>query len=96
MTSTLFIVRGEDALVGELPDTRVAAFAVPIKSVFGRRLCDTDGSIGYPTWVQPAQALEIVAEAERLSNLNGHERAELAKVRKWAEAGHELFADWVH
>lgn len=70
-----------------------ATFIMPIKSVFGRMLCDTDGTIGYPTFFSSARALEILRECE--PHWPGDAR-DLDKVRRWAAAGKELYADWVH
>ena len=89
MTSTLFIV----------PDDKdsewagAATFKMPVKSVFGRALCDTDGSIGYPTNFTAVEALEILKECKPDG---AHDVKQLAKVRKWAEAGKNLFATWKH
>lgn len=70
-------------------------FIAPIKAVFGRVLCDTDGSVGYPTVFDAETALRIVAECESLCTWPG-DKQDLEKVKRWAQRGHELFADWSH
>ncbi len=65
----------------------------PVKGVFGRMLCDTDGSIGDPTEFDAERALEIIAECERLAI---DDQNDLEKVRRWAEQGKALFAVWQH
>ena len=88
MTSTLHITpighRGE------------VTFKMPVKSVFGRVLCDTDGSTGYPTEFGPATALRIVEECNALTGLEPGDARDLDKVRRWAAAGYTMLADWVH
>lgn len=93
MSSTLFVVpEGEHELDwNEWPGA--ATFKLPIKGVFGRVLCDTDGTIGDPTYLSPETALEILAQCE--PQWPGDEK-NIAKVRKWAEAGKMLFAVWQH
>lgn len=70
-----------------------ATFIAPIKSVFGRVLCNTDGSIGYPTHFSAETALEILEQCEPRWSGDAHN---VAKVRRWAESGLDLYADWVH
>ena len=71
-------------------------FILPVKGVFGRVLCDTDGTIGYPTEFGPETTFRIVAECERLSGLWPNDAKRLERVRSWAQRGWSLFADWVH
>ena len=66
-----------------------ATFILPIKGVFGRELCGTDGTIGYPTFFDSARALEIVAKCE--PRWPGDAR-DLDKVRRWALLGKQLYA----
>ena len=71
-------------------------FALPVKGVFGRVLCDTDGTIGYPTEFDPKTALAIVKECEKLERLDPGDRRRLEQVRSWAAQDWHLFATWVH
>lgn len=88
MSSTLHVIpigrRGE------------VTFVLPIKGVFGRVLCDTDGTVGYPTEVQPETALAIVSECEALTGLYPGDMKDLRRVRRWAERGLTMLAYWVH
>ncbi len=91
MSSTLHIT----PIWGQRPAQPVV-FGLPIKSVFGRRLCDTDGSIGFATQFSAETALEIVDECRTILTLTASDSRKLAQVRKWALAGNELFAEWIH
>ena len=71
-------------------------FTLPVKGVFGRVLCDTDGTIGYPTEFGPETALTIVSKCEGWPDLSERDRRRLRLVRRWAERGDRLFANWVH
>lgn len=71
-------------------------FVLPIKAVFGKVLCDTDGTIGYPTEFGPETALEIVDRCKALSGTYPGDASKLNKVRRWALAGYQLFANWQH
>lgn len=92
MSSVLFIVPAEHA-----PDYETWRGAVTfigrIKGIFGRELCDTDGSIGYPTEFGPEQALAILQKCEPEY---GSDSKDLMKVQRWAKAGKRLFAVWRH
>ena len=95
MTSTLYVVPEDHAHEAfEWPEA--ATFKLPVKGVFGRVLCDTDGTIGDPSWMSPDTALEIVEECEKLDHLYTSDPKDLAKIKKWATAGKHLFADWRH
>lgn len=92
MSSTLFVVPIEHQLDWE--EWRGAAtFILPIKGVFGRALCGTDGTIGDPTEFGPDKALEILAQCK--PQWPG-DKKDLDKVRRWAVSGKTLFAVWRH
>ena len=92
MSSKLYIVP-EDHAYEAFEWNGAATFILPIKGVFGRELCDTDGTIGYPTHFTAERALEILAKCE--PRWPGDAR-DLDKVRRWALAGWDLYADWQH
>lgn len=71
-------------------------FVGPVKSVFGGVLCDTDGSIGYPTEFGPETAIDIVNQCRSLVGLLPGDERDLDRVMQWASAGYRLFADWQH
>lgn len=92
MSSTMLVYR--DA-ADAADDKILAEFGLPVKWAFGRRFCDTDGSIGHPTECEPTAVLEVIAECEKM-DLYAHQRADLQKVKKAAEEGARVFIDWVH
>ncbi len=92
MSSRLYIVPVEHAHDAETW-RGAATFTLPVKGVFGRELCDTDGTIGDPTEFDPDRALEILAKCEPCHPGDAHK---LDKVRRWAAAGKTLFAVWQH
>lgn len=96
MSSTLYIVPAEHAL--DAFEWRGAVtFKLPVKTVFGRVLCDTDGSIGYPTEFSPETALQIIDQCQEITDrLAPEDLKDLAKIKKWAEQGKRLYADWQH
>lgn len=95
MTSTLYVVPVEHSSEAE-EWSGAAKFIGGIKGVFGRVLCDTDGSIGDPTEFSPETALTILSELEPYEPKWPGDGRDLAKVRKWAEAGKRLFVVWQH
>lgn len=88
MTSTLHIMP-----IGHKGEV---TFKAPVKGVFGRVLCDTDGSFGYPTEFGPATALTIIAKCRKLSELHPRDVRDLDTVSRWARNGWTMFADWQH
>lgn len=95
MTSTLFICPAEESFDWE---ESWVHFGQPVKGVFGRILCDTDGSIGDPSEFSADTAFEILAECERIpsSSLYRTDAKKLRQVRMWAEEGRRLYAVWRH
>ena len=82
---------------GVLDDIDEVHFVQPIKGVFGRRACDTDGSIGYTTLMDPEDALPALVECEALgARITDDDRIGLAKVRGWVESGETVFLEWRH
>lgn len=72
------------------------SFILPVKAVFGRVLCDTDGTIGCPTEFDSETALKILSECDTLTGLYPGDRRDLDRVRRWALAGWTMLADWQH
>lgn len=95
MSSTLFVVPEDKMLEWETWPGAVT-FTQPVKGVFGRVLCDTDGSIGDPTGFSPETALQIVEQCKALTNKRLGDARGLDKVRRWAAAGQRLYAVWRH
>jgi hypothetical protein len=94
MTSTLIVYKKDADFRGE---REIAHFKVPIKAVFGRKFCDTDGSIGYNTDVSDRQMIEAVDECRGLTNiLDARERADLDKLEAAALGGFHFRIEWVH
>ncbi len=92
MSSRLYVVPVEHA--HDFDTWRGAAtFILPVKGVFGRVLCDTDGTIGDPTVFSAEVALEILSKCE--PKWPGDAR-DLDKVRRWASAGKQMLATWVY
>lgn len=88
MTSVVYVApTGRDVQV---------AFHLPLKCVLGRMLCDTDGSIGYPTLFGGDLAREVLEACEALQGLDERDKRRLRMMRLWIERGDTLFANWVH
>lgn len=97
MSSRLYVVPDDHSFDAD-EWSGAATFILPIKGVFGQMLCGTDGTIGDPTTFSAERALEIVVECEKIDpkHLYPRDKKDLAKVRRWAEQGKDLFAVWKH
>lgn len=95
MTSTLIVYKKDADGRGE---REIAHFKVPIKAVFGRKFCDTDGSIGYNTDVSDRQMIETVDEcrADCGPQLDFQEKRSLARLESAALKGHHFRIEWQH
>jgi hypothetical protein len=92
MTSTLYVFKKDADQLGE---RMVATFKLPVKYVFGRRFCDTDGSIGYNTDVTDREMIEVVDEC-RLSKLDARDLCDLEKLETAALGGFHFWIEWRH
>ena len=96
MTSVLIVFQVAGA--GVLEEFDEVHFVQPVKGVFGRMACDTDGSVGDTMVLDPPQLLAIIDKCDQIDGdrLSDAARAGLAKVRGWAESGQPVFIEWRH
>jgi hypothetical protein len=92
MSSTLIVYKKDADMRGE---REIAHFKLPIKVLFGRRFCGTDGSYGCNADVTDREMIEMVDACRALPNgLDKWDKASVDKLEDAALQGHHFRIEW--
>ena len=76
-------------------EREIATFKLPVKALFGRKFCGTDGSIGCVAYVSDREMIETVDECRALG-LSADENKRLDKLEPAALGGYHFRIEWEH